>query len=55
LTGVVVVINKKNPLFIQGGQQRATAQSKTGIVRGCGLTEAPPVFQRPFDFSSRLV
>jgi hypothetical protein len=25
--------------------QRATAQSKTGISRDCGVAEAPPVFQ----------
>jgi hypothetical protein len=24
---------------------RATAQSETGIIRGCGVAEAPPVFQ----------
>jgi hypothetical protein len=26
--------------------QRATAQLNTGIVRGFGVAEAPPVFQR---------
>jgi hypothetical protein len=25
--------------------QRATAQSKTGIIHGYGAAEAPPVFQ----------
>jgi hypothetical protein len=25
--------------------QRATAQSKTGIIRDCGVAEAPPGFQ----------